>query len=367
MKNEKFNYVIKQDLFGKKHKIIQVKSFMNPEKIYEVNPTERTCTCREFERNKNNLPCKHIKLILGIKDEDGFPISLLKSSVQKAVRRGDTRRALSASKSWLRRAPSDFFRRLAIIIMEDAILIPDYSRVVELANISARKSFVLTKEIEHFALTTVEQISKVDIRDYDFLSYCYGFKSINIIPFVSFDKLGNKESAITQALLRRSMSGGMKGDMAMLSFFTRIWAHRFKEKIITLRKLRNIYKNIPTKKSYDSISLKLTPDDIILEAVDFHCAPLLPILMSKQYVIDLIKKYYPNDVITVDERLKNVIWKMRSGICTKKDYFTHQPIDWMVKPFNNTPDVDRSRYEAIYKALEKEINQISIWFINKSK
>jgi hypothetical protein len=304
---------------------------------------------------------------LGIKDEDGFPISLLKSAVQKAVRRGDTKRALSAAKSWLRRAPNDFFRRLAIIIVEDAILTPDYDRVVELANTSARKSFILTKEIENFALTTVERITKVDIRDYDFLSYGYGFKSINIIPFVPFDTLGKRESEIVRALLRRSMSGGMRGDMLMLSNLTRIWAYRFKEKIITLKKLSSIYDKIPTKKSYGNISLELTVDDIMLEAIDFHCAPLLPILMGKQYVVDLIKKHYPNDVITVDERLKNIIWRMRSGICTKKDYFTGQPIDWMVKPFNNTPDANREPYEAIYRVLEKEINQISVWFINKNK
>jgi hypothetical protein len=153
----------------------------------------------------------------------------------------------------------------------------------------------------------------------------------------------------------------------MLSNLSRIWAYRFKEKIITLRELKTIYDKIPTRKSYDGINLKLAIDDIMLEAIDFHCAPLLPILMGKDYVVNLIKKHYPDDVITVDERLRNIIWRMRSGICIKKDYFTGQPIDWMVKPFNITPDADRERYEAIYSVLEKEINQISVWFINKNK
>lgn len=366
MKKDELSYLSKTDLFGKKQDVIQVKSFTQPDRVYEVNPKDKTCTCWEFRKGKNQI-CKHIRLACGLKEEGGFPISLLKSAVQKAVRRGDSERALLAAKSWMRRNSNDFFRRLAVIIVEDAILNPDYARVMELANISTRKSFVLTPEIENFALRVVEQIAKIDVRDYDFLSYSYGFKSINIVPFVPIEELGTKEAETVKALLRRSKSGGMKGDLLMLSSLTRMWAYRFKEKTITLRKLKSIYDKIPVRENYDDIRTKLTVNDIMLEAVDFHCAPLLPILLGKQWVVDLIKSHYPNDVITVDERLRNIIWRMRSGICFKKDYFTGEAIDWMVKPFNITPDADRGRYEAIYKSLEVEINNISMWFLEKNK
>lgn len=367
MKNEKISYLTKQDLFGKKNRIIQVKSFSYSDRVYEIDPKARTCTCREFLRSKNKLLCKHLILALNIKNKDGFPVSLLKSSVQKGVRRGDVKRALSPAKSWLRKNPSDFFRRLAIVIVEDAILHPDYARVVELAGISARKSFVLTKEIEIFALAIVEQLAKIDIRDCEFFGYSNNFKSINIVPFVPFEELGKQEREIVRALFRRSRSGGMPGDIKMLSLLTRIWAYRFKTKIITLRKLKSIYNDIPTRKNYNDIPLKLTVNDILLEGADFHCMPMLPILLRKPFVAELIKKHYPDDVITVEERLRSILWKMRSGVCGKKDYSTGEPIDWFEKPFNTTPDADKERYTAIYEILKVEIDKLSAWFINKNK
>jgi len=310
---------------------------------------------------------KKQKLPLGMDTEIGFPVSLLKSSTQKAVRRGEVKSALLSAKAWLHKNPNDFFRRLPIIILEDAILHPDFRKVVELSSQSARKSFIVTKEIEHFALTIIEQLAKVDVRDYDFVSYEHGYKSINIIPYIDWEDLGKQEREAVMAIKWREKMGGMRDDIKMSSFLTRIWSYRFKEKIITMRKLKGIYDQIPTKKSYGDISLKLTVNDIPLEAVDFHVISLVAILMKKKHIINLVKKYYPDDVITVEERLKSIIWKMRSGVNYKKDYFTGKPIDWFEYPFNSTPGADREKYEAIYSALEGWINNIAVWFLNKNK
>jgi len=136
---------------------------------------------------------------------------------------------------------------------------------------------------------------------------------------------------------------------------------------MTLRKLKSIYANIPVQKDYKNISLELTTNDLLPETVDFHISPMINILMSKPWVVKLIEKHYPNDVLTTDERIKNIIWRMRSGINFKIDYFSGMPIDWLEKPFNNTPDADRFRYEAIYSELTSEINNISTWFLEKNK
>jgi len=311
---------------------------------------------------------KKQRLPLGIDEpEKGFPASLLKSATQKAIRRGDVGRSLLPAKLWLHKKPNDFFRRLPIIILEDAILHPDFRKVVELSSQSARKGFTVTKEMEHFALTIIEQLAKIDIRDYDFISFNHGYKSINIVPYVEWDDIGKQERETVKAILWRLKMGGLKDDIRMSSFLIRIWSHRFKEKIITLRKLKSIYGKIKTKKSYDDIPLKLTVNDIMLEAVDFHVMNLTTILMNKRYVVNLINRYYPDDVMTTEERLRSIVWKMRSGINYKKDYFTGKPIDWFEYPFNNTPNADRQRYETIYSALEPEINNIAIWFLEKNK
>jgi len=367
MKPQKLNIITKNDLFGKKQRLIQVKSFTKDDVFYEINAKEKTCTCRDYLKNKIKQPCKHLKLALDLKTNDGFSTSILKSATQKAIRRNEVNKALLSAKSWLHKSPSDFFRRLPIIILEDAILHPEFRRIVELGSLSVRKSFILTEETEFFALTIIEQLAKVEIRDYDFMAFHNGFKSINIIPKTDWEELSKSDRETVMAMMWRAKMGGMSGDIKMLSIYARIWSHRFKEKIITMRKLKKIYADIPTKKNYNDISLKLTVNDILLEAVDFHISPIISILMGKNWVLNLIKNHYPNDVMTAEERIKNIIWKMRSGINYKKDYFTGKAIDWLEKGYNNTPEADYERYETIYKSLIPEINNISIWFLEKNK
>ncbi len=325
--------------------------------------TKRTLT----NPTKRQLPGLETRTSSPAKPEKGFSASLLKSATQKAIRRGDVGRALISAKAHLRKAPNDFFRRLPIMILEDAILHPDFRKVVELAGHSARKAFVVTKEIEHFALTIVEQLAKIEIRDYSFVAYNNGFKSINIVPYVEWEDLRGLERDTVKAIKWREKMSGMKDDMNMLSFLTRIWAHRFKEKILTMRKLKALYDRIPTRKSYASIPSTLTVNDILLEAVDFHVSPMVDILAGKRHVRNLIERHYPDDVLTVEERIQTIIWRMRSGINYKKDYFSGEPIDWLKEPFNRTPNADRPRYEAIYASLLPEINNISIWFLEKNK
>lgn len=316
---------------------------------------------------KRQLPGLETRVSSPEKTEKGFPVSLLKSATQKAIRRGDIGRALRSAKSWLHKKPNDFFRRLPIMILEDAILHPDFRKAVELAGHSARKAFVVTKEIEHFALTIIEQLAKIEVRDYSFVAYNNGFKSINIVPYVDWKELKKPARETVMAIKWREKMSGMKDDMNMLSFLTRIWAHRFKEKIFTMSKLKALYDKIPTRKSYASIPTTLTVNDILLEAVDYHASPMVDILANKRYVRNLVERHYPNDVITLEERLESIIWRMRSGINYKKDIFSGEPIDWLKEPFNRTPNADRERYDSIYASLEPEINNISLWFLEKNK
>lgn len=367
MKKKGVEQVIKQDLFGKKQKLIQVQSFTRPEKYYEINPEEKTCTCLEFTRSKNKLPCKHLRYCLDIKAEGGFSVSILKSALQKNIRRCEVEGALKIAKVYMRKNPNDFFRRICIIAIEDTILHPEYRRLVELSSISARKSYQLDKETEHFAMTVVEQLAKCQYSDYDYESFKNGYKSINSIPYIDWEELGKAEKELVMSIKWREKMGSMVGDRLMLSYSTRIWSHRLKSKEMTIKKLKKIYDDIPVRKSYDDIGTTLTVNDIPLVAIDFHNSPIINILMNKQYVLDLLERYYPKDVLAVDERIKSIIWMSRSGVSYKQDYFTGEKMDLFAKPHTKTPEVSREKYEAIFNSLEAEINNIAIWFLEKNK
>jgi len=86
--------------------VIKIKSFTNPDISYSVDTFEKTCTCPAFARNPQYI-CKHLAFVLfgtkptkppktakklikrQINAKNAYPISnsLLKSALQKAVRR----------------------------------------------------------------------------------------------------------------------------------------------------------------------------------------------------------------------------------------------------------------------------------------
>ena len=138
---------MEKNLLGEE--IIRVKSFTDDNIEYTVNKNNKTCTCPNFQKRK--ILCKHLKKVLGIADEStGFSKSLLKSAMQKAVRRGCVMEAVKCSKIHLKKNCNDFWRRLAIVVVEDVILHPEYRRIVDLASRSSAKSYVPNEEDEKF-------------------------------------------------------------------------------------------------------------------------------------------------------------------------------------------------------------------------
>ena len=65
----------------------------------------------------------------------------------------------------------DFVRRLAIIVIEDGILHPEYRRLADLCGKSAKKTYEKNDDDCNFTMKVVEQLAKIDIRDAEFIEY----------------------------------------------------------------------------------------------------------------------------------------------------------------------------------------------------
>ena len=85
------------------------------------------------KNNKNNTKSTFAQLNTDKKKNVGFSISLLKSNLQKAIRRGNVDVALKSAKLLLHKSPNDFWRRLPIIIAEDVLPHPQLRKMVDLA------------------------------------------------------------------------------------------------------------------------------------------------------------------------------------------------------------------------------------------
>lgn len=339
-------------------KIIKVKSFTTEGKFYDVDLGRKMCSCPAFSKRGGKAMCKHLRKLLRIDEESGPSLSLLKSALQKAIRRNDVGRAVRCAKALMEKNIIDFLRRLAVIVLEDVILHPDYDKLIEiLKSISSIKKSPNESE-QDFLINLVADLAKTEWRD-DF---------VHIIKFNSLTgkeegEIGEKEFNLIRAIKYRAVIGGMGGDVMMLEKYAKIWEKRFKNGL-TVEDLKK-YFQFHTEFKYKDIK-EITENDILKEAVDFHCSPLLPILLRKPYMLNLIKSEFGDEEKSVEDRLKDIIWRMRSGISGKIQIGENRPMDLFKDyPHIQFKEGEEEKERRVFSKIKDDIDRISVWFILK--
>lgn len=230
-----------------------------------------------------------------------YDVGLLKSSLQKAVRRNETEKAMYLAWQLLCQDTKQFLRRFPIIVMEDAILHPNYPMLVWIM-IAYHQSWKLTEFQVEFLLKIVYEVASCQYRD----KYYYYKNDIDI------DVEEMNEYLVS--LYLRINKEGMKGDMEMLKSQIMIWNDRFnKNQNKWMEFIHSAYKiDVDFKLIKELMSKRpfLQEKHYILEAIYFHC---YPVLINKCY--DLIKKDHSE--ITQDD-IKKSVWFHKSGINLKK-------------------------------------------------
>lgn len=206
-------------------------------------------------------------------------VPLLKSNLQKAIRKGHILEALQSALAILQRDPMEFFRRLPIIYIEDVCLIDSFPIVVWL--MMAEKEHTLDGMDIDILLQIIKQLCDcVDWYD-DSVNYSTPME-------ISPSTLEHNDSVL--ALYYRSLYGGTKGDMAMLN--NAIYYYLSQPKRI----LRAQYEEM----DYDNIGSNV---GILEESIDFHPFPGMLTLLSKQTSLEsaLIKEaiWYASSAINI--------------------------------------------------------------------
>lgn len=238
-----------------------------------------------ISNNKKYLNKRNKKCIYNINH-----IPILKSNLQKCIRRGLTDSALKTALTMICIDKNAILRRLPIIMLEDAILDEDFLFLVWLM-CAVSKGLELDDNLVEKILNIVNHLASSNIRGY------YEKKEDNNdIRKFKLEELNNEEKNFLWAMELRRSYGGMKGDMKMINYLVDDWFTKFKN-------------NYNLSKSEDVIKIKkiklATKDDIHLSAIDFHCTNILGFLLKK----------YPN----MDrDKLKKMMWCNRSSINVKK-------------------------------------------------
>ena len=227
---------------------------------------------------------KNKKAIVLSKIECKSNVPLLKSNLQKAVRRCQTEIAVKTALAIIQKEPIELLRRLPVIYIEDVCLMDSYPIVVWL--MMAEKEHNLDLNDIDILLHIVKSLSECQIFYDDSIDYKSDFE----LSHKNLQDLDGKDSIL--AVYYRSQYGGMKGDMLMLRNSVYYYSERASE----------IEKTVYDCIDYANLRGNL---EIMPEAIDFHPFPQMIQSLVKQTNLD------NNDI-------KQIIWFVESGVNIRK-------------------------------------------------
>ncbi len=253
-----------------------------------------TCSKKVFKRIKSKKREQLRKWkdssYMKIYKKDHIPI--LKSCLQKAVRRKKTDVALRTTVTLLCLDPVQVLRRLPIIMVEDALCHPELQTLVWLMAVFSQKEYEINDWLVSLILNRVEFICQMEGRE----TLTDEFEKVDLIQLLKSSEI---DPNLLWALQLRKSYGGMKGDMWMLDYHTFHWYHRIKDGF----QFEEFSPNL-----IDIGELGVLPVKKILpSAIDFHCTNIAQIVSGNT---DLL-----------DKDIKKAIWHHRSGINVRKIVF----------------------------------------------
>jgi hypothetical protein len=228
----------------------------------------------------------HLPLII----EEGV-ISLVKSNLQKCVRRKLTEKAMRTARLFMNMDISLFLRRLSIIMMEDVILHQSFPTLMWLIA-AVSKGFYVTSPMREWLMGIVEKMCQEDREDY------WTHKIDNTTTLLTPDTLrrmykrveNHGECNMIYSLLFRMAYGGLPGDLAMITHFASLVEGG------TIIPSISMVRSIPINNITPLSLAQIEPC-----SVDFHCYPQIVSILVREK-----KQQYTH------LQIKNAIWHHNS-------------------------------------------------------
>lgn len=252
-----------------------------------------------------------------------YKVQLLKSALQKSIRRGLQATAVRLAWQLMCQDLNSFLRRLPLIIMEDSCLHPRFPHIIWLM-IAYSKHRKLSKEDVEMLLSVVEDVANCDYRD-----LIPHHKNVNqfVNPLLLKErpKCTDEILPFVAAIILRVNYGGTLGDQEWMKKFAMLWYQRYEMNAKLWNEARSKWYRGESKFGKKLIEQPpvLLPADKLQIAIDFHVFPFL-----LQKMIDLYKMRMHKSIS--EDLLRATIWFHRSGInlkkpiCTRDDPYTLQ-------------------------------------------
>lgn len=246
------------------------------------------CNIRLFYRPHHNTENDFIPKIT-----TNLSIPLLKSNLQKAIRRFNKDIALTTSIALLEKDPLSFLRRLPIIFVEDVCLLDSLPIIIWLMMVD--KEYKLTNFDIKILLNIINSLC-INPSFFDYKNNIWN-EEYATIQHKDLQHLQKHNELL--GLYYRSLYGGMKGDMKLLQSALNYY-------ILNPDEIHNTH--------FDNVDLTYLPSyvELIPEAIDFHPFPHILSQIHKN-----IKEKFEIDI--KQEDIKFSIWFAESGINFRKE------------------------------------------------
>jgi len=272
-------------------------------------------------------------------------VSLLKSQLQKCVRRKHTQLAVVTAWTLMKVDFKQFIRRIAIIMNEDVYLHTTILPVIIWITSACTHGYKPSLKVLMWLLGVVKGLCETKYYD-----PCVSNVSHDNFDYIHIDtkRITDHEVNFLYSLLFRRSFGGLKNDMVMINNSLHEWHIRFLNKFdyfsIEINDFELEYVCPP-------LDIEMTNNHIIIPALDFHVYPsLLDIILTRfenilNEYIEHVMKIKHN--VTKDD-IQEIIWHFNSGINVRNIYYDDDKTT-----YNKTQQVDDDKNELLqlYKRL----------------
>jgi hypothetical protein len=273
-----------------------------------------------------------------VKQHSRLSVPVLKSMLQKSVRRRRPLPAVRVTMELMDKAMGPLLRRIPIILLEDSMLHPDFPLMCWLMAAES-KHYKIPLGLLSRVLQVVYEASTCPWSD------CSDATAANDCTVVQKSTC----VAMLNSMAMRVSYGGMACDMDMLRLYHKTWSNRFQTETIPSGVRQRLGESAPKQwiDLLDSIHSKMRPQgirhvssllkerlsmlqlqDVCVEGVDFHCSSVLDQLTSDNvFVSTSIDRLIQIGVLKVRSKdllidiLKQCMWKYSSGVNFRQPLF----------------------------------------------
>lgn len=281
-----------------------------------------------------------------VKEHSCLSLSVLKSILQKAIRRRRPLPAVRTAMEIIDKNLGELLRRLPIIILEDSFLHPDIPLLVWLMAAES-KGYQIPRKLITKVLQIVHEVASCPWSDC--LTWSSNENRGNT-EVTTVNSVSPKCELILRSISLRAKYGGMVGDVKMLKLYEKLWNHRFQElRFVPSNMLKQV--GIPKTLDWGDLPLKLHErlqeqskapvstlvhqglfrlefKDVCVEGVDFHCSSVLDQLISHQQLFHSCIDFLSRDGLHIPgnqhewlmEILRQCMWNYSSGVNHRRSF-----------------------------------------------